>query len=256
MATGRTVLKHSRVYVDGYDLSGDTRTFGPLSIEFDEADNGTTLTDAVKGAYPGQSNIMVGAINTVMDNTDDGEHEALAGTEDAVIDCMFPIGIRAAPTEGDWCFCAQALHKHYMAEIADGVVTATAETGMWDRRGDTLAYPYAWGHVIHAKGAETGANSSGTANYDYGSQTTAGGYMMYHVFSSNGTVDVKVQDSSTEVDGDYSDLLTTGDVDASSAPVSGVEALGTGATVERYLRWQIALNTATTVTFAIGFVRG
>ena len=50
--TGRTLFKHSRVYIHGYDVSGYTRAYGPLDWTFDEVDL-TALTDSVKGYLPG-----------------------------------------------------------------------------------------------------------------------------------------------------------------------------------------------------------
>jgi hypothetical protein len=256
MATGRTVgSKYTRVYIDGYDVSGFTRSVGALNWGFNE-NTTVVLDDAVTGALPGRGNIEVGDVNSVLDNTSDSLHDALAGNSDNARDVMIPLGIRAAPTEGDPTFVAQVTQNAYQAEASDGIVTATLDLGSWDRRADSFDYAVPWGNLLHAKGAETGANSADASDYDHGSQTTSGGYMMYQVFSSDGTVAIKVEDADTESDASYSELLTSGDVDASSSPKSGIVVLGTGATVERYLRWQIALNTATTVTFALSFHRG
>jgi hypothetical protein len=46
-------------------------------------------------------------------------------------------------------------------------------------------------------------------------------------------------------------------IDVSTAPISGVLQTTTNVTVvDKYLRWQIVLGTATTVTFVLSFVRG
>ena len=68
MATGRTHSKWDRVYVDGYDFSGQARKVGPLSIEYDAADL-TALSNPVKGYLPNIASVNVGAINSVFDNT-------------------------------------------------------------------------------------------------------------------------------------------------------------------------------------------
>ena len=78
---------------------------------------------------------------------------------------------------------------------------------------------------------------------------------MYQVFSGDGTASIKVQDASTNSDVSFADLLSSGSVNFST-PKSGIVALAKTATVKRYVRWQIALGTATTVTFALAFVRG
>jgi hypothetical protein len=79
----------------------------------------------------------------------------------------------------------------------------------------------------------------------------------YHIFSSDGTVTVKCQHASANNDGSFADLTgaTSGSVDATSTPQHGLAALSTSLTVNRYLRWQISLGTATTVTFAAALIR-
>ncbi len=56
MATGRTVLKNSRFYMDGYDFSGYSRMFGPLSWTF-ATDEQAALTDGVKNSLLGHATI-------------------------------------------------------------------------------------------------------------------------------------------------------------------------------------------------------
>lgn len=251
----RTIQKYIRAYIDGYDMSGYARTVGEMVWEYGEAMD-TALTDEVVGGYPGLADIRTGSLNTLFDNSTDSAHDALS-TSDVVRDCMYPIGMGAAPASGDPVFCAPIVQTGYQKEDNDvnSLATANLNFGGWDRRADILTYDIPWGYLLHAKGAETAVNS-GTSDHDYGAQTTAGGYMMYQVFSSDGTVAIKVQDAATDADVNYSDLISSGNVDASASPVSGLTALAVGATVEQFTRWQITLGTATTVTFALAFIRG
>jgi hypothetical protein len=87
--------------------------------------------------------------------------------------------------------------------------------------------------------------------------------MVYHITAATvgagRTATIKVQHSPDEVDGNYVDLggCTTGVIDVSTAPISGVLKTTTNITaVDKYLRWQIVLGTATTVTFVLTFMRG
>jgi hypothetical protein len=254
MATGRTVgSKYTRVYIDGYDMSGYARSVGQLSWGFNQNEI-ITLADSVKGALPGQCSISIGGVNAVMDNTaSSGLHAVLASASDAVRDVMVPLGIRAAPAVGDPVFCAQVDQKSYRANVAEGVLTVNLDLGSWDERADTIAYPIPWGFLIHAPGAEPVANTSGTANHSVTAATAKGGFMMYHVFGgSTGTVTVKLQDSTG---GAWSDLLTSG-VLTQDTPKSGVVALGDTDGVNEDLRWQLTFGTATTCNFALAFVRG
>ena len=79
---------------------------------------------------------------------------------------------------------------------------------------------------------------------------------MYQVFAGDGTATISVEDATTNSDANFAALTgaTSGEIDFST-PTAGIVAIGRTATVRRYLRWQISLNTATTVTFALAFVR-
>jgi len=253
MATGRTVSKFTKVYIDGYDLTGYSRTAPMLNWGFSPA-QWMALDDPAMGALPGQASISLGNYNGILDNTDDGLHDVLASS-DAVRDVMIPIGIRADPAAGDPCFCAQVSQNSYQAQPGGGMVTVTIDLGNWDERGDSKAFPIPWGYLLHASGAETGTNTSGTYSIDSGDTgTTLGGYMMYQLFSSDGTVAIKVDDSPD--DAAWTTLLTSGDIDASSTPQSGIVATSLTETVDRYLKWRLTFNTASTATFALAFVRG
>jgi hypothetical protein len=213
------------------------------------------LTDPVKGALPGQCHANIGTISGVLDNTATVGMHIVLKDSDVLRNVMLAIGIQAPPAAGDPAFVGQFRQLAYMSEPAAGMSTVSIPFAGWDALADTLAYDIPWGHLLHAKAAKTAANTADAANHDNEAQTLFGGFMMYQLFSSDGTVAIKVQDSDTEVNANYSDLLTSGDQDASGTPKSGIVALGKTATVERYTRWQIALNTATTATFALAFVR-
>ena len=251
----RTILKNSRVYIDGYELCAYTQTFGPLSWVFNATEFNPICSD-IKSYMPDQCEITPTSLSGIFDNTETtGLHAALstAGVERT---CMFNIGFGGAPEIGDPSFVGQFPQAGYIVDPQENTIALTIPFGGWSGEADTIAYNKPWGTLLHEHSAETGANTSGTAGEDGGGQTTKGGYMCYQVSTSDGTVAIKVQDSTEEVNGSYGDLLTSGDINASAAPVSGIVALAATATVEQYTRWQIALNTANTVTFALTFVRG
>lgn len=250
MATGRTVSKWARVYVGGYDLSGYTRSIGPLTHEFDTPE-ATTLSDGVKGYLPAQVMISPGTLNGVLDPTTAGLH-AVASGAGSVWDVMVAIGMRAEPAVGDPVFMSKSLQTGYGAETGD-LVSVTVPFGMWDVN-DLPSFRRPWGWLVHAKGAETGVNSAAGSD-DYGAATALGGYAMFQLFSSNGTVTLSVQDAAVNNDGGFAELITSGVIDASTTPVGNIVSLGATADVRRYIRWQLAFGTASTATFAIGFCR-
>jgi hypothetical protein len=254
MATGRTVLKHARFYVDGYDLSGLARTFGPLLWDYPTADL-TTLTDEVKGGLSGQPNISVGTLRTVLTNTASGIHAAVeeAGTARTV---MAPIGIRAAPAAGDPVFVGVFQQGAYKLVEEEGAAILNIPFSGWNIN-NLISYDKPWADLVHAHGAETAVNS-GTADVDGAASSSKGGYGVLQVFAGNGTCTFSIEHSGTNTDGAFDsagDLLAFDTTDA-TVPRAEIKSLGKTATVNRYLRWQISLGTATTVTFAIAFVRG
>ena len=246
----RTNKKNWRVYIAGYNMSGYTHNIGPLSCVHDE-EGVTAFTDGVHGILNGRPTIGLGTLNTIFDNTaSTGSHTVLSSPAKRIV--TVAIGDINAPAAGDPTFNGEFEQTGYQAN-GEGMITATIPFG-YSAGATTLLYPRPWGVLVHASGAETAANS-GTSDHDHEAQTTYGGYGIFHMISSDGTATLSIQDASTDNDGSYSALLTATEADASSSPQSEIKALATNATVERYIRWQLSLNTATTVTFVISFVR-
>lgn len=253
MATGRTHNRWLRVYVDGYDLSGYVRDLGECGAQFPEVEL-SAVSDAVKGYLPGQPAILGGPLNGLFDNTASAGLHAVASGAGVARTILAPIGIRASPAAGDPCFIATLQQLSYQATESGGGTFATVGLGA----ASPAALPGAgnpWGVLVHAKGAETGVNAS-TGLDDRGASSTLGGLFAYQVFTSNGTATIKLQHAAANNDGSFADLTgaTSGSVNASVTPVAGQVVIAP-TTVNRYLRWQIVLGTATTVTFALGFVR-
>lgn len=255
MATGRTTPRHLRVYLDGYDMSGYGMAVGPLTWEF-ENEPMRAFTDEVKSVINGQATLGLGTLNGILDNTASGLHELASASYQKRV-AMVAVGIRGAPAQGDPVYIGEFEQSGYTAVPAGaGFVAANVPFENASVLAAHLLHTKPWGWLLHPKGAETAVNTAVGID-DNGAASARGGVMCYQIFSSNGTVTVKVQDAATNANGSFSDLsgATSGSVDASSTPKSGIVAIGTTATVRRYLRWQVVLGTATTVTFALGFVR-
>lgn len=262
MATGRTTLNHWRAYIGGYDVSGYTRNFGALSCVFDEGvDDAVTLS--VKSTLPGQATISMGTLNGLFDNTATSGLHSLMNGAGVNRNVMLAAGIRAAPANNDPVFCGQFTQLGYYAEPDQNPVYASIPFGNSAVVAPNLAYSNPWGALLHAPAAETAANSA--AGLDQLAATAKGGWMMYQIFSAVGTGNItaaiKVQDSVDQTDGNFSDLLSTGVLNLGSGgtfgvPVSGIVALANSATVKRYVRFQVSLTLATSVTFAVAFIRG
>lgn len=251
MATGRTTLNNWRVYIDGYDMSGYSRSFGPLACTFDEGiDDAVTLT--VKASMVGNANVTMGTLNGLFDNTATSGLHVIGKSAGGNRNVMVAAGIQAAPVNNDPVFCGQFNQLGYSAEPDNTPVYASIPFGGARAGASCLGYK-PWGALVLAKSTKTAANTA--TGLDQLASSTKGGWMAYQVFAGNGTAALKVQHASTNSDGSFSDLLSSGTINC-AAPISGAVALANTATVNRYIRWQIALGTASSVTISIAFMRG
>ena len=256
MATGRTLDKCTRVYVDGYDMSGYGRTIGPVGIAYDEHDLTADMGDTVKGYLRGHSQVDIGALNGVYDNVATvGPHAVFGGTANGTKrTVLVAYGIRAAPAAGDQSFGGQFLQKAYQT-VGEGAVTTTVPFSGWATDATSLLYGNGWGLLLHASGAETAANTGTGFDCYQADQTLTGGFFIYHVLAGNGTATISCDDSANNSAFTALSGATSGSINCAVVQ-HGIVALGNSATVRRYLRWQLALGTATTVTFVSAFMRG
>jgi hypothetical protein len=166
-----------------------------------------------------------------------------------------PIGIRAAPAEGDPVFCGQFLRKSLTSSEDGGLITQTIDFGPWVPH-KMYGYNVPWGVLAHEYSVETAVNSA--TGIDQTAATSFGGYILWNAVSGNGTATIKLQDAATNSDGSFADVtgLTTGSVNWSTETVRhGIAVTAATATIRRYVRWQIVLGTATSVYFVLAFVR-
>ena len=255
MTATRTHPKWTRPYVDGYALKAYVMTLGPLNVNFD-FDQQAAIGEEIKGGLCGHATVTPTAIGGIFDTTQTtGLHAVMSGAGARTL--LITNGVNAAPVAGDEAFCGVFEQTGYEATPpVNGMVTVNIP---FDKNSATATALYAnpWGVLLHAEGAETAVNT-GTGVDDNGAATTAGGFMVYQLLSSNGTVTIKAQHAAINSNGSFSDITgaTSGAVDASSTPKYGLVEVATTLSISRYLRWQIVLGTATTCTFVLAFVRG
>ena len=254
----RTHSKHTRLYADGVDISGYSRSVGTLGWVFD-AEPDAAFTDQVKNILIGKCDIQAGAISAFMDNDPAGLH-ALAGTgtnDHGTRNVMIAIGANAAPVQGDNVFAWKFEQTSYQVEQGGGFVAVTIPLGGASSQG-VLNYKKPWGKLLHAKGTETAVNSAVGID-DYGATPPSlGGIFIYHCHSSiGGNITLKAQEADTNVDGSFGDITgaTSGLIDASAAPKHGMIAIATTYALKRYLRWQVVFDVGTSATFTAAFIR-
>jgi hypothetical protein len=235
-------------------MSGYARTLSPLVYTFDEA-NLTAISDAAKGYLPAMCNLGIGTINANLDTTETVGSHAVLSVPGVSRNVMIPVGINAEPAQGDAVYMGNFQQASYLAAEDGGAMTVSI--GFSDPDASALiGYDNPWGVLLRPKTATTAANTS--AGVDGLAASTYGGYLAYQVFAGDGTATISVDKSTTtNVNASFSALsgATTGSIDCST-PKSGFIALANPSAVGQFLRWQIALGTANTVTFALAFVRG
>jgi hypothetical protein len=262
MTTGRTVNKYSRVYIDGYDMSCYARSIGPLSCTFAEGID-DPLCQSITGVWPGQATVNPGTFNGIFDNTSDTGPHAILKTSGTDRDLMVPLGIQAVPAIGDPVFAGQFRQDDYITGPGETPSILTIKFGPTTSGSSAMSYAQPWGVLLHDNSNSTAAYTGLGIDNPTAGATTKGGWMAYQVTNAAGTgfctAAIKVQDASTNENGDFADLLSTGTINLGSGgayvATSGVVALATTATVRRFVRWQLALTTATEVTFVLSFHR-
>lgn len=252
----RTHLKHYRAYVDGVDVSGYARQIGALNWMFG-AEPDAAISDEVKNVLLGQGDIQAGPISAFLDNDAAGLF-ALAGSgsnNNGTRVYTVAMGANAAPVAGVPVFSWKFEQTAYLAEQGSGFVAANVAFG-GASYASTLSYKKPWGVCLQPKATVTAANTAVGID-DNGAATTLGGILIYHLFSSDGTLTISVDDAATNTNPSFAALsgATSGSITAAVSPKSGMVALSTSATVRRYLRPQIAFGTATTCVYFSAFIR-
>jgi hypothetical protein len=258
MATGRTLQRWARVYIDGYDMSGYTRDIGPLGWMYDEVEQ-LSLLDGVKGALPNHPELSIGTLNGLFDNTaTSGIHAALSSAG-VSRDVLIALGIRANPAAGDPAFMGAFNHNAYQIAPSGNDIALTVPFGKISPA-EGMLYEKPWGTLLHANSEATAANTAAGVDDDRrAASTSLGGYLVYQILgvTGTGTVTISIDDNTTNTAGTFGALsgATSGAIAHTAVPCSGIVQLGNTATVKRYLRWQMALDTITACTFVLGFVR-
>jgi hypothetical protein len=249
---GRTVNKYTRVYVDGYDLSGYSRTIGPLAQTYEEANVTADMGDSIKRYLSNIATISIGTLNGVFDNDAAGLYYLLhsAGVSRNV---LVALGMRAAPVAGDEVFMGRFAQADYTASDDAGAKVASATFDNWDG-GNLPPIDRPWGTLLHPNSTETAANTAaGYACYATAA-TTYGGIIMAHVTAASGIVSASLSIDHSTNNSSWANLASTVTA-VTGYPQLVLCYIPVGTQINQYVRWQMTL-TGTSMTFAMGFVRG
>jgi hypothetical protein len=255
----RTNNKWIRPYISGYRAGGSIANVGSLGWAGDVSPE-AAYTDEIKNAIVGMIEVQPMTLNTILAPGEAADLYALFSSGVGTYDALIAYGVQAVPKAGDPIFAWRYDEAGYNAEPGSGFVMANvnfSSTYATNNPAILGGYNSPFGVLIHADGAETAANTAAGID-DNGAASTKGGVFFWHLLSSDDPVTLTLQEASVNSNANFANVTgaTSGSVDASAAPVSGQVALSPTAAIKRYLRWQIALGSATTATFILGFHRG
>lgn len=250
----RTVSRWIRTFLGGYAISGDLVSLGQATHEFEEV-NMTGMADGCEGFLPGRPNASLGQISGFLDNTTNHLHDLARAAVGAQV-ITVAIGRQAAPTSGDPCFVVNPEILSYQALDVSGGQFVNIALSKRSARGTANPFHEPWGSLLDPGLVAKTAVNSAIGIDDFGAATNFGGYQVAQILAGNGTATIKTQHASTNTNPSFSDLAgaTTGVVDCAT-PKALIAPTARLLTVNQFLRWQIVLGTATTVTFALAFVR-
>lgn len=233
-----------QLYINGYDIAGDTQSIGSLSTPIATLDMTGINKEAMERQY-GTAD-ATGEFTSFFNDADDAAHEALSALPRTDSHLMYlrgtgqgrsalaMIGKRAdyAGTRGDDGSLTFGVNMSGSGSVAEWCTQLTA-----------------------GKVTVTGAGNQ--AGVDLGSGSTAFGWQAYlQVFAFTGTsATIKLQTSSDNAVGDpYADLTGASFTTVTGRTTQRLASASDTATVERWLRVNVA-GTFSSLTFAVIFNR-
>ena len=233
-----------RLYVEGYDLSGDANALSGLGYTSELLDV-TTLDVSAKKRIVGIADAEV-SVDAFFDPASNLSHAVWTSNSGkqptADQDVLVPMGSAV----GDPCVGLISKQGTMTTTRSPGsAISASATYTTSDGSG------LEFGTMLTAHDDTHSSAGSGSV-MDGGAATSNGGAGYLHLFSlASGSVTVKIKECATS-DGSYTDLVTFSTVAAAAAPTS--ERLTMSGTVAQYLK-VTTTGTFSNAKIAVGFTR-
>ena len=125
MAGKNKITRYMRIYVGGYDLSGDARTFSSLDAIYDPVDF-TGWSESVRNFLAGYKTEGVRGFQALMNDTTARSFDALKDTENEVA-VTLAFGNGAAPAVGDPVYMIDGIQVSDMISLDSQAVVMTAD---------------------------------------------------------------------------------------------------------------------------------
>jgi hypothetical protein len=243
------LLKHTRFYVGGYDLSGDARTFSSLDNSYGEVDFTGWNETVINFLADGRQVVGIRGFQALMNDASGGSYDQLGSASNSLNTSMC-FGGGGEPAAGDPAYLLPAVQISDTAglEGAAGILQAdflpeagTTDADIGNPMGVVLRGPTSLSATLTASSANS---------HDYGGSTASGWHAIIHVIaSSSGNFAFKIRDSAD--DSAWADL---GSFTVDGSAVTSEYISGSG-DVDRYVAFD-ANRTGGTCTVIVTFARG
>lgn len=220
------LVRHMRIYVGGFNLSGDARTFSSADLTHDRADM-TGWSNGVRNFLANYRNIGIEGFQALLNDTaTTGAFQVLKDTPSTRVSMLFGSG--TVPAIDDPAYFLGAASMEDTAGFDGGAATIGASF-VPDANQTIISFP--WGEVLHPE-TSLSATTDG-ASVDNGASSANGGHANLHITATaSGNFANKVQDSPD--DSAWADLIT---FSADGSTVTSEQGSASG-TVDRYTRFQ------------------
>jgi hypothetical protein len=228
-----------RLFIGGYDISGDTQSVQKLATGGNKTLDMTDITESAferqLGEFDGQWSFTV-----FFDKT--GAHVPLSALPRTDTQAMYCRGA----VVGNPAACMIAKQTDYApTRGTDGSLTLAVSA-------QSNAFGYEWGQLLTA-GVRTDTTATNGTAVDGGASTAFGLQAYLQVFALTGTtVTVTLQDSADNVT--FANIASAAFTAVTAAPAWQRISISNAATVRRYVR-AITAGTFTSVSFACAFNR-
>lgn len=241
MAGKNKLLRGTRAYIGGYDLSGDVRTLASLDHSAEPVEF-TGLSNTVTNFLAGHKTVGVRGYQAYL-NDDTGGASAIMQAQESHV-CTIAIGSGgAAPVAGDMAYILPGVQLSDAAEFGAKAGLFTTDLPL-DASAVDSNYKNPFGVMLFPLTAITATTNGSTI--DQGAAYTNGGHATLHITAAGTTWAFIIQQSATGAwAGEETTLLTFASV---GGAIAG-EWKSVSGNVARYLRF-VATKTTGNVTVA------
>ena len=232
-----------RLYVEGYDLSGDANSLAGMGYTNQLLDV-TTLDVSANKRIVGSVDSEL-SVDAWFDNAASRQHAVMTSNSGKMPSADQNVLVPLGSAVGDPCVGLLSKQGNYTTTNAPG--SAIAVNAAYSASGSAVEF----GQMLTAFDDTHSSAGAGTV-VDSGAASTNGGAGYLQVFSlASGSVTVNLQES-TSSGGSYANFMTFSTVAAAAAPTS--ERLTMSGNVARYLK-VTTTGTFTNAVIAVGFAR-